>query len=159
LHTPSGSAGVLYPPHYYPGSSNRSDAIVLELGSGQHITDLTFALPAPLSEERVEQSVTVLWPDGRPASGAMLSVADQHWPDYHTGELAWITNAAGQTTLKLRRHSRYSIYAYTTLGARQTRTAPAMISTEEKPAPLTLVLNCDSGKCGAATPKQGCEPR
>ncbi len=148
---------ALYPPSYYSGTgtSNCRHAKVIEVGVGQKITGLIFTLPKPLPRQKVEQQVTVLWPDGRPVSGVWFSVHDQRWPDSAVGD--WRTDQDGHATLELLQGTQYKIQAYINISGHhfsQFSSDPKTISTAGTPSPLTLVLRCDPGDCPGDTRKK-----
>lgn len=62
-----------YPPTYFPGVTQRSEATVIKLGLGEKVSDLLLRLPPPLSRGSV--SGVVVWPDG-----ARPSARRSTWP-------------------------------------------------------------------------------
>ncbi len=65
---------ILYPKTLYPGTPSESYAAIIELAEGTHLQLEPLRLP-PARQNR-ELSGTVVWPDGRPASGASVWLTD-----------------------------------------------------------------------------------
>lgn len=63
-----------YPRWFYPGTSDRSKAMVFKLELGSQFPDTIFKLPPKL--DKVSFSGTVLWKDGKPAIGAEVNLID-----------------------------------------------------------------------------------
>ena len=80
--TGSPKAGFPYPPTYFPGVTQRSEATVIKLGLGEKVSDLLLRLPPPLSRRGV--GGVVVWPDGSPAAGAEVYLTDVNHPGYTT---------------------------------------------------------------------------
>jgi len=66
------SKDLPYPKTFYPASTDESEAKVFVLEEGQHIANVEFRLPPPLIERQV--TGVIVWPDGRPAVGAEVSM-------------------------------------------------------------------------------------
>jgi 5-hydroxyisourate hydrolase-like protein (transthyretin family) len=77
-----------YPPTYYPGVTDRSAAMVVKVGLGQKLKDYVLRLPPRLGERTVQGFVA--WPDGTPAAGAEVYLADRDHP-------GWIANGTTKT--------------------------------------------------------------
>ncbi len=77
-----------YLPTYYPGVTERSLATVIKVGLGQKLKDYVLRLPPRLVERAVQGFV--LWPDGTPAAGAEVYLADRKHP-------GWIANGTTKT--------------------------------------------------------------
>src|SRR5262245_29717471 len=70
---------------FYPSTSDKSKAEVLSLSEGQHLVGIDFRLPQPLTARMIKG--TVVWPDGRPAVNAEVSLKE-----IESGRLAgWYT--------------------------------------------------------------------
>jgi 5-hydroxyisourate hydrolase-like protein (transthyretin family) len=65
---------ILYPKTLYPGTPTESYAAIIELGEGNHVQ--LEPLRLPLARESREFTGFVVWPDGRPASGVSVWLAD-----------------------------------------------------------------------------------
>jgi 5-hydroxyisourate hydrolase-like protein (transthyretin family) len=65
---------ILYPKTLYPGTPSETYAAIIELGEGSHVQLEPLRLPPAL--EARELTGIVLWPDGRPASGVSIWLAD-----------------------------------------------------------------------------------
>ena len=61
-----------YPRMYYPGVSAPEQAIVISIAEGQRLEGYDLTLPPRLAERAVEG--VVVWPDGRPAAGASVTL-------------------------------------------------------------------------------------
>lgn len=55
---------------YYPGVNDKSEAALIVMGEGEKLKGYDLTLPPRLVER--ELSVTVVWPDGKPAAGATI---------------------------------------------------------------------------------------
>jgi hypothetical protein len=85
-----------YPPTYFPGVQDPSQAASIALGIGDRWTDLVLRLPGKLRERVIRG--TVVWPDGKPAVGALVYLADPRWPRWPSNGTV-NTDALGQFTL------------------------------------------------------------
>ncbi len=63
-----------YKKTFYPFSQDQSKAEIFSLGEGQQLTGIDFRLPPPLTARTI--GGTVVWPDGRPAVGAEVTLKD-----------------------------------------------------------------------------------
>ena len=90
-------AATPYPPTFYPGVSQRAEATVIEVSLGERVPELLLRLPPPLVERRV--SGVVVWPDGTPAVGAEVHLADVNHPGYTASGWDNKTDAEGRFTL------------------------------------------------------------
>lgn len=138
-----------YPPTYYPGVPDRATADVIQLAPAQHIEDLRLVLLPPLPPETATQRLTVRWPDGRPASGAQVSLTDRRWPEYHFGEGGGATDSFGRAELKVRNDETYEIYVFDSESGKQA-CALKFVTIDASAgdlAPLLIVLDHNSGKC------------
>jgi hypothetical protein len=143
--------GIIYPRVYYPGVPDRSIATVIQLSTAQHLEDLRLVLPQPLAQDILSQPLTVHWPDGRPAAGVQVSVADQRWPDHHFGDTGWTTDASGHLILKLRSGETYEIFVDISTGRGEQFCGRAVtVTTDDQSGaliPLNFVLNQNVGNC------------
>lgn len=95
--TSSPDAEEPYPPTYYPGVTNRAQATVIKVSLGQKLNNFVLKLPPKLIERAVQG--VVLWPDGTPAAGAEVYLADSLHPGWiATGTTR--TDALGRFTIK-----------------------------------------------------------
>jgi hypothetical protein len=65
---------ILYPKTLYSGTPTETYAAIIELGEGTHLH--LEPLPLPPARQSRELSGTVVSPDGRPVSGASVSLTD-----------------------------------------------------------------------------------
>ena len=133
-----------YPPAFYPGVADRTQASVIEIKEGQHAELSDFALPDRLIPEVVEG--TVVWPDGRAVQNAYLSAEDTDFPGWSSvadGPVA----ADGRFALPLFAGRRYVIRAttYEDQHGRKSlwklETKPVEILLDSKSTPLALRMS------------------
>lgn len=67
-------ATIAYPPSYYPGVINESQAQVITIGSGEKLTDIVVRLPFKRPASVLNGNV--VWSDGSPVVNAQLLVTD-----------------------------------------------------------------------------------
>jgi len=65
---------ILYPKTFYPGASDERYAAVIDVGEGEH--QQLEPLRLPPARQRRELAGVVAWSDGRPVSGALISLLD-----------------------------------------------------------------------------------
>ena len=70
---------ILYPKILYPGTPTESYAAIIELGEGSNVQLEPLRLSP--SRERRELTGLIAWPDGRPASGVSVWLADSEHAD------------------------------------------------------------------------------
>lgn len=69
-----------YPPVWYPGVPDESQATIIEVGPGQKFSDFVFKLPQKLTQ-RIVQGV-VVWPNGKPAAKASIHIESEERPGW-----------------------------------------------------------------------------
>lgn len=126
--------GDPYPKTYYPGVKTRFEASLITVGEGEKLKGYDMTLPPRLTERAVK--LTVVWPDGRPATGATVRYEMNEATDFGTRVNA---DAKGQATLTLFDKHYYVIYARVeTAGG--THSVPVEVFVDKSLKPLRLVL-------------------
>jgi 5-hydroxyisourate hydrolase-like protein (transthyretin family) len=105
----SGGAPPGYPRTYYPGVGLKTQAKVISLKEGEHLSGLELRL----LPRRVEYNVggSVVWADGRPAAGAYIYISWQDEGEAITQETINV-DERGRFTLKLYEGLKYKVSAY-----------------------------------------------
>lgn len=98
-----------YPPAFYPGVAERSQATIINIDWGQKLTDANIQLGTKLIARTVKG--IVLWPDGRPAAGVTVYLADPENPDYSFNG-RFETGADGQFVVEGFEGQTYQVQAY-----------------------------------------------
>jgi Prealbumin-like fold domain len=135
--SPSGGEG--YPPTYYPGVGERSQATIIKIGPGEKLSAYTLRLP-PKLEERVIEGI-VVWPDGSPAAGAQVDLQDQNHPGWIASGIV-STDASGWFTLIGYEGIRYLIVA-SIFRPKEVHAEPPLISPNGPVSGLRLVLSSE----------------
>jgi len=104
------SERVEFPPAFYPGTSDRNQAAVIEIKEGARLEIANFVLPAPLSLESVDG--VAVWPDGRVVESGFVEVEDVDFPEW-TSVSSGTIRPDGHFTLRLYQGRRYVIRATT----------------------------------------------
>ena len=68
-----------YPTFFYPYTTNRDAAEIIEIKYGTKLKDLVFQLPPILKKRKI--TGTVLWEDGKPAKNAQVDLIDVEFDD------------------------------------------------------------------------------
>jgi hypothetical protein len=68
-----------FPPTYFPGVTNRAEAKIIHVESGQQLSGFELRIPFRLKQRTITGRVT--WPDGKPALGAYVELKDSEFPD------------------------------------------------------------------------------
>lgn len=97
-----------FPPTFYPGVSERSQAQILEVSLGQDITDIEFRLPPKLKKRAIKGSV--IWTDGTPAAGVKVYIKD-HLHDICCVNSEVKTDAQGRFTTYGFEGRKYRVWA------------------------------------------------
>jgi hypothetical protein len=87
-----------FPRTFYPGTTDRSKAVVLEIGLGQKLPNLDIHLPDSLPEFVVRGFV--IWPDGNLAAGVDVYIEDVNYPGWCVNGCSQKTDAQGQFELR-----------------------------------------------------------
>jgi TonB family protein len=137
--------GPLYPPVYYRRAAQRLDASVLHLSAHGELANVDLVLPPALSEESLEQPVTLRFLDGYPAEYSKICLIDQRWPNHLDCSVQ--ADADGRAILRLFRGETYEIYAaYQRLCG-----GPASVTATGQLPPLELQLKYDLPDCRSST--------
>lgn len=97
-----------FPPTFYPGVSEKSQAQVFEISLGQDITDIEFRLPPKLKKKSVKG--LIVWSDGTPAAGAKVYIKD-HLHDVCCVNSEVRTDARGHFTIDGFEGRKYRVWA------------------------------------------------
>ncbi|MFY9558460.1 MAG: hypothetical protein WAV20_02240 [Blastocatellia bacterium] len=95
-----------FPRTYFPGTGDLTKAKVFTVSEGQEIETADFPLP-PRLQERTIQGI-VVWPDGKPAVGALvgLEFTERFWIEQYTA-----VDNQGRFSLKCFEGYRYRVHA------------------------------------------------
>jgi SdrD B-like domain len=77
-HNPSQDSP--YPPTWYPGVADKSQATIIELGRAEKLTNYTIKLPGKLTPHRAQGAI--YWPDGKPVARAQVYLESEDHPGY-----------------------------------------------------------------------------
>lgn len=97
-----------FPPTFYPGVSERSQAQIFEVSLDRDIADLEFRLPPKLQKRAVSGSV--VWADGTPAAGVEVYIKD-HLHDVCCVNSEVKTDARGRFTIYGFEGRKYRVWA------------------------------------------------
>lgn len=86
------SGDLPFPRTYYPGVRDAAGARAVKLGMGEKLTDFVLRLPPRLQVRTIEGSV--VWPDGKPLTRAMVDFKDT--PELTGGESFGSANVDGR---------------------------------------------------------------
>jgi 5-hydroxyisourate hydrolase-like protein (transthyretin family) len=99
-----------YPRTYYPGVSLKTQAKVISVKEGEHLSDLEMRLLPRLLEYSVNGFV--VWSDGRPAPGVYIYVSLQEEEERAVSLETVRADERGRFTLKLFEGQKYKVSAY-----------------------------------------------
>ena len=125
-----------YAPIYYPGVSDAREASVIELAEGEKLT-VDLRVPARL-EKRIVRGI-VVWPDGRPAVGAEVSLIDVTRDAKRAYGLEAKADAQGRFSIQAFKGRKYRIEA-TLIGRGQDAESEAAVP-ESGDVPVKLVMS------------------
>jgi hypothetical protein len=125
-----------YPKTYYPGVKTRSEAALITVGEGERLKGYDMTLPPKLTEREV--TVTVVWPDGKPAVG--VDVYYEISEGTSSGE-AVKTDKQGKAVLSLFENYRYILSSTTERNNKDVHSAPVEIVVDKRLEPLKFVLD------------------
>ena len=124
-----------YPKTFYPGVKTRTEASLITIGEGEKLKGYDLTLPPRLRER--QWKVTVVWPDGRPVTGAKvhlqineLQALGEH-PD---------TDDKGTALFTVFEHYPYIIHATFSRNGKNFYAAPIAVVVDKDLKPLKLVL-------------------
>jgi hypothetical protein len=98
-----------YPRTYYPGVPFKSQAGVISVKEGEHLSDIVLRLPPPLSEYSVQGFI--VWSDGRPAPSEYIYLGILEEGDA-SGTKTIQADERGHFTLKVYEGLNYKVSAY-----------------------------------------------
>lgn len=128
-----------YPKTFYPGVKTREEASMLTVGEGEALKGYNLTLPPRL--RRRELKVTVVWPDGKAASGVEVDFAVNEATSL--GERIK-TETNGTAVLSLFEKHPYIIFAQAERGEeKQFHSPPIEIFVDDNLKPVKLVLSKD----------------
>jgi 5-hydroxyisourate hydrolase-like protein (transthyretin family) len=105
-----GAAPLGYPRTYYPGVSLGTEAKVISVKEGEHLSNLEMRLPPRLLEYSVVGFV--VWSDGRPAPGVYIYISLQEEEERAVSLETIRADERGRFTLKLFEGRKYKVSAY-----------------------------------------------
>jgi len=122
-----------YPKTFYPGVKTRSEAALIIVGEGEKLKGYDMTLPPRLQERQLK--VTVVWPDGKPATNATVQ--------YEANEISSLssrvnTSDKGMAVVGLFENHYYIVYAY--IEHKKIHSAPIEVFAGKKLKPIRLVL-------------------
>jgi len=112
-----------FQPTYYPGTTDRSKATVIEISLGGETSGIEIRMPPRLTEYRVRGFV--VWADGSPAANEDVYLEDVNYPGWCVNGCESKTDAQGQ----------FDLQGYSGVNYRAVSTADRR-STNKKPEPI-----------------------
>lgn len=88
-----------YPPVWYPGVPEKSQAMIIDVGPGQKFSDIVIKLPRKLIKHTIQG--TVVWPNGKPVPEASVHLEHLEYPD-------WCVNGCGNAD----KQGRFTLIGY-----------------------------------------------
>ena len=82
-----------FPPTFYPGTTDRSKAMVIEISLGGETSDLEIRMPPRVTEYKVRGFV--VWADGTPAANVEVHLEDVNYPGWCVDNCEAETDAQG----------------------------------------------------------------
>jgi len=136
---PKGQPRIAESPYrrtYYPGSPDSSQATVIALAEGQEINLDDLLLPPRLVEAKIEG--IVLWPDGRPAREARVSLefTEQQWTEQFKQ-----VDEQGRFLIECYEGFKYIVHAEVGERSGAVHAEPFEITVGKENRPLTLIVN------------------
>jgi hypothetical protein len=130
-----GSYDPPYPRAYYPGVKNLARAKVVSIAEGQELEVEDFRLPPKLKERTIEGVVE--WPDGRPATGAYMSLeyTERKWM-----ETSGSADLEGRFSIKCFEGFRYLVHADYDDNGKPMHAEPVEVFVNRDNPPLKLVI-------------------
>lgn len=144
-----------YPPTYYPGVQDISQAEIITVGENDKLMNVDVALPLP-SLTRWKLDGAVVWLNGQPAGRARVGLSMAKYP--------WIMpyslDADDQGRFSLYGYTEYEYYAQAygrTSDGADTHAEPPLVSANQTTGPIKLILSSSGRLCTHIRPKQ--EPK
>jgi hypothetical protein len=133
-----GQPGTLDPPYprsYYPGVKSLAGAKIIDIAEGQELEVESFRLPPRLKERTIEGVVE--WPDGRPATGAYISLeyTERQWM-----ESSGSADHAGRFSIKGFEGFRYLVHADYDDNGKSMHAEPVEVFVADDNLPLRLII-------------------
>jgi hypothetical protein len=131
-----------FPKTFYPGTQNRSAAAVVVVEEGQVQKDIDFQMPPKLAERKV--AGTVVFPDGKPATKAHVTVVEGEYNDIEGA----VSGDDGRFELSLLEGLNYRVRAYVNLPSGEQRHAELVsVPPKGKVTNLKIVISEPAGSC------------
>lgn len=130
-----GSYDPPYPRSYYPGVKNLARAKIVDVAEGQELEVEDFRLPPRLKERTIEGVVE--WPDGRPVTGAYMSLeyTERQWM-----EISGSVDQEGRFSIKCFEGFRYLVHADYDDNGKPMHAEPVEVLVTRDNPPLKLVI-------------------
>jgi hypothetical protein len=136
-----------YPPTWYPGVADKSQATIIELGRAEKLTDYTIKLPGKLTPHKAQG--VIYWPDGRPVARAQVYLESEDHPGYCVNDCR-NADLNGRFELIGYEGTKYRIIASTYINPeakfndrRSVFAEPAVVEFREDIAGIKMVLTVD----------------
>jgi hypothetical protein len=130
-----GSLDAPYPRSYYPGVKSLTEAKIIDIAEGQELEVESFRLPPRLKERTIEGVVE--WPDGRPATGANITLeyTERRWM-----EVSGSADPEGRFSIKGFEGFRYLVHADYDDNGKPVHAEPVELFVTDDNLPLRLVI-------------------
>lgn len=125
-----------YPRTFYPGVKTRTEASLITVGEGEKLKGYDMTLPSRLSNRQL--TVTVVWPDGKPALGVNVSIEMNEATSL--GSRAE-TDRKGAAVLALFENHSYIIYAHAERQEKDFHSPPIEVFVDKNIKPIKLILS------------------
>ena len=141
------SADSPYPPTWYPGVADKSQATIIEVGRAEKLTGYTIKLTGKLTSYRVQG--VIYWPDGRPVPSASVYLESEDHPGDCVNNCRK-TDMSGRFELIGYEGAKYRIIASTYINPeaefnarRSVFAEPVVVELREDIAGIKMVLSVD----------------
>jgi SdrD B-like domain len=138
-----------YPPTWYPGVADKSQATIIEVGMAEKLTDYTFKLPGKLTLTPRRVQGIIYWPDGRPVPRASVYLETEDHPGHCVNDCR-NTDMNGRFELIGYEGTKYRIIASTYINPeaefnarRSVFAEPVVVELREDIAGIKMVLSVD----------------
>jgi hypothetical protein len=124
-----------YPRSYYPGVKSLAQAKIIEVAEGQELEVENFRLPPRLKERTIEGVVE--WPDGRPVTGASITIeyTERKWM-----ETSGSADQEGRFSFKGFEGFRYLVHADYDDNGKPMHAEPVEVFVTDDNPPLRLLI-------------------